>query len=531
MTENAGAGQSHRPRPPTIALALAAAVVALELATLTSAYSYDGVAFAGYVARALGLGHYDSLYQSAHLLYGPLCYVWAVATGGASGWPLHLRLQVLNALLDGSAVAALYLVLQRVTSAGAALGSAIAVALSYSFWHYGSDLEVYILAAFTLALSLPPALRLVAEPGPRRGLVAGAWAGLAALGHLAHVVFGIATVVALLSRRREGRWRAAASFVAAAAAVTLTAFTAVLLGPLRSVRGAALRDFLYSYARPGEAGHHLHADLGSLGADAAAALRALLGVGPTPLALRLALVAGLATVVAAAVLHRESDEPRRVALRLAVAWQVAHLVFFSFWEPGNSEFWVAALVPGSLVLALGLDRLGARLGSVAFALPAVLLAITNYPLIAAERSPARNQPLSIVRALGDATPSDALIVVSGLEPWRELKIYVPYFAARRILILDLMLGPPGAGDPLGPLTARLAAESGPVYALSESVDRGDTRRRLEHAHGLAAGSLDTLLERGRAEPVGTLAAGMVLYRITSMNALTEKTAWPGPAGP
>ena len=58
-------------RPGAVAAFLFVGLALVYLGTLTSAWVHDGLAYSGYVIVAL-LGRHDLLFQTNHLLYGPI---------------------------------------------------------------------------------------------------------------------------------------------------------------------------------------------------------------------------------------------------------------------------------------------------------------------------------------------------------------------------------------------------------------------------------------------------------------------------
>ncbi|MDQ3823800.1 MAG: DUF2723 domain-containing protein, partial [Actinomycetota bacterium] len=116
---------------------------------------------------------------------------------GLTSDPL-VALQLLDALLAGAAVGALWLLLRRVglERTGAAVGAGTA-AFSYAFWRNAVDAEVYALSALALVGCLAAAWSAARAPSARTFGILGAANGIAILAHVTNVLFAIVAGAAL----------------------------------------------------------------------------------------------------------------------------------------------------------------------------------------------------------------------------------------------------------------------------------------------------------------------------------------------
>lgn len=487
------------------------------LGTLTSRFAYDGVAYCSHVLVALTGGGLSELFQANHLLFSPLAAAMGWLTGGAGAeLALHVRLQVLQALLGGATLGLLYAVLRRHAPWPVAFGVVASVGTTYAYWHFATDVEVYTLAALLVAVALAAALRAVAAPDPGRLALAGAAAGLAALGHMAHGMFGIATVLVLVAWAPRGRRVAAvAAFCAGAGAVLTVGFLPLLAGPWAVVPFGEARSFLLGYARPESVGQYLAPPWQRLPQHLETAARAVAAESPVwfPPVLAVGLV-GLAVVGLAVAARR--DTKARAPVVLAVAWLVAHAVFFLSWDH-NEKYWIAAMIPAALLAAAVLGAVLRRAAASVQALPALLVAAVlvavNGPVIRREMAPEHNRFLVLAREVRSATGPEDTLLVSGMAPWLELKVYLPYFAERRTVVLDFALASGRTAE-----LERLMAAAGTgavsgVYALDELVERPLVRQALSARYGMPAGEVDRLLAAACPLPDRVLGEGSRLYRI------------------
>jgi hypothetical protein len=487
------------------------------LGTLTAAYGFDGVAYCSFVEVALHGRGLEHLFQANHLLHGPLAYLFALATGGlASEVGVHVRLQVMDALLGAATIAGLFLLLQRLAGGATALAASMCVAFTYSFWHFSTDVEVYILAALLLLFALDRALKAVEGRTVAAAAMAGGAAGLAALGHIAHGFFALVTVVVLVHATPRGqKVRSGLAFGGGFSAVLVLGFAPLLVGPFSRVPSDHRLDFLLGYARPDALGIHLGTPWERIGPNLSAFLQAIFAQPSRGFWLPVVLI-GATVLALAGLAWRRAGASSRYVLALALGWCLIHLVFFLMWDP-NSKYWIAGMVPGAVVLSLAMEELGARTKRVhqlviLVVLPLGLLA-SNLPRILAEADPLRNLHLQVARAISEVTPNDAVIMLSGLAPHVELKVYVPYFGRRRTLVLDFYLRGAELDRGLTRLGRGGAAADRPFFALSELVDKQETQRALETRHGQEPGALTSALRRERFRPMAQIPGSLVLYRL------------------
>src|SRR4051812_10604915 len=199
----------------------------LYLLTLAANHSEaeDGIRYAVDVRS----GDSHALSNSAHLAYNWLNYgVWHLLRAlGYDGGPLH-AMQVLNAVLGGIGVALLWYTL---TTAGAgrvatAAGCAL-LALSFGYWFYSAESEVYLLSTVCLIACLGLAWRVATRPTLVAFAGLGAANGLAVLAHNTNVLFAVVAVVAAILGHRRARKaviRSLATYAATAGLVVTAAY-------------------------------------------------------------------------------------------------------------------------------------------------------------------------------------------------------------------------------------------------------------------------------------------------------------------
>ena len=111
--------------------------------------------------------------------------------------------------------------------------------------------------------------------------------------------------------------------------------------------------------------------------------------------------------------------------------------------------------------------------------------------------------------LGTLVIVPAAILLSGLEPQRQLRLYLPFFGARRVVSLKGYLR---QSSSLERLAEDVDQASAPIYALSELIEEESIRRSLEERSGLAPGSLEPVLARDRFRKL-EVTGDQVLYQL------------------
>lgn len=348
----------------------------------------DGI---GYMTQVRS-GDAARIFNPYHAAFNWLAWsAWRVARlAGYGGGPIA-PVQVMNSLLGAATLAALWWLARRT---GASLLSAATacglVGVSFGFWIYATDVELYTLLVFFLVLTMAAAWRAAMQPSSPAFALAGVANGFAVLGHNTSVLF-LFVALAAVWLAREGRPpRALASWLAAylagGVAVILPVYAlAVPVVGLDSRR--EYYDWLTAYAQSGEYGRW---SAGTAPKVAIGASRAVVGghfmlavprvrefleqhfpeksirkeafiVRDVAPAYALALagvaavaVAGLAALAAGWLRRPALTREQRALAVLAVAWLVPSAVFFAWWQPENSKFWIAPWVPLALLLALPL---------------------------------------------------------------------------------------------------------------------------------------------------------------------------------
>jgi hypothetical protein len=116
-------------------------------------------------------------------------------------------MRIAHALLAGATVALLYAaVLELTQSPRIAVGSGLALWLSYGFWHYQSDPDIYSAGYAAVALLMLLYIRYLRVPGTGRAIMLGLGAALAILMHQLNIELAGLIGLSLLVYR-PARWK------------------------------------------------------------------------------------------------------------------------------------------------------------------------------------------------------------------------------------------------------------------------------------------------------------------------------------
>jgi hypothetical protein len=513
-----------------MAPALIAAFALVCLGFPSYDYYFDGLTFAMAVEGVAGGGNPAWLLHPHHLLYSPAAYA-AYRLAGALGLGVRawLVMQWLSTLCAVAGLALFHRILLDLgVTRPARLAGIVMLGASFGWWRFATQGDTTLPSTVLLIVLLSETLR----PGTRAvrlGLVQAA----AILLHQAAVVFLPGACWGLWTRTRpKDRKREVAVLLGTTGAVSAAAYLAAGFGVLRVRSPDGLLAWMSGYfgadPRTGYAPEYAGWAAANLGASARGWWECWFGAWPGPAGpaswgwhaaagICAAAILALAVRAARRAFRADGAPDRRLAGEVLLVWLAAHAAFFTWWKPGHTRFWVLALPGWALLAVLGAEagrRRGALRPILAWVPAIVLVVLVGTGPFRRESSPACNPYLPVAAAAAEATPPDATIVISGVGEWAALKAYLPYFAGRRMLILDWQFADKAVPrtQALAALKARLGdmAARGRLYILSEALDpRLEGHFRTCHGVGLSA--IASALPRQRA--VTEVAPGLSLSRV------------------
>ncbi len=493
---------------------------ALYLALPTAHHSYDAVAYSLAIDHAVINGSIDRLFHQYHVLYNAIGFVLHTATGWLGFHPI-MTFQALNAICGATLLTLLAGMLHsRTGNRWVAVGGALALGGSASFWYYSTNAEPYVPAALALfgSLALLPLEPDVSRPRVR--LVASALLfALAVDLHLSVAVLGPlwAAFLVLAHRRSGGLWRGSAFLALASAVSVLPYLFRWMIVDRVSALGGIRAMWLHAVAPQGKS---VQLYFLTQKYNPFVEFKALVeAMAPQPPALAVLPIAcsAMATIGAWWAWRR-----RDWTTLLCFASFVALLLFFSSYNLASEKFTV--FLAAFLVCAafLGLGELIRRQPRSELVAPlsaglALLLGVSSLHGYILPRANEETNP-SMVKALAvreTTRPEDAVMIV-GAGSEVMLKVYVPYFAARELIILDFLFD--SDARPTDHSVARVReriggvlARGGTLWVVSDIVDHGADFASFTERTRVTAEDVERALTGLAPGPPKRLAENLVLY--------------------
>lgn len=500
---------------------------ALYLATRTTYNTFDAVSYANQIAH-LYVNTRDPhwLFHPHHLLFNATGYVlWRIARSiGYIGGPLVV-LDIFNGVVAALGVTLFYLTLRRLMQRSNWLPAIVAagLGLSFGYWVCATDARVnaasttLLLGSFAILCVNFERMRL------RHAMAAGLVAGLAVLYHESAGLFLLVGLTAMgVMPSRAPRAKLAAYFTVGWAAVVVIAYAVVGVFVLHLHSLSAFHAWSTEYADLGwwwsfNVVHNLRPHIYALRHAAFVEPPGKTGTfhlaADTPTGL-LALyfstligwfVAVYYFIVALPLLWRTHYRP---ILIISVVWTVVYGAFFTVWQPRYFVFWVPALVPISLILALTLayyrsQRAGLWVNWLAGIWVAMFATVNVMSSIGPHTQPMSSPFQRIAREYKQHTNPGDIVLVSGAGDLSQLEVDIPYFADRDTYSIHSTLT--HAHDNPGLAISRLRGEIRSTMASGHNVYIADDLYHLgqygdvvedieEHHHGVTPADLSTLFE-------------------------------------
>lgn len=487
------------------------AIALLYFSFLPVNYSFDGTVFSHFLRYALLKGDWLAVTQIHHLLYFPLNYMIYRALEALCSYHVleFFHLQLFSLFFGILTLAAIERMLKRLNLALLLRLLAVAiVAFSFNFWLYAVDAEVNVPGLFFIVAGL--AILVFLKAGTRTLVGAALCFALAAGFHLTNVLIAASAFFFLLWQRRP--WRHFIQFYFAYAAFLVLPYALYAVLSKKPVFLTLANVFFAPDTYSGYRSTLFMPLTGSTVATSFASIKHALVADSRPWSWLVFAV----LLVLLGLAWKQRNDAENKAFRMAMLfWFIPFFVFFTFWNSAIVEFKIHAIVPLLLIAVSALAKLRPTVaGALASALAAGLLLINFYSGILPLNDSGRNTDHQVALAIGEATPKNAQILITGnFEGYGYGKIYLPYFALREVLILDWMLG---RGQSLEAIRGRLrqtAAAGRPLYALGEIAEKDRSMRSLLNFHRIPEKESRNFYATTRFIKVADLPGGHRLYRL------------------
>jgi hypothetical protein len=520
-------------RPPNWDLLASTSLFAVALlaylAFPTAHYSYDAVASGILLYQWIGSGDAGPLFHRYHVLYLPSAAGAEIVLRwlGLELDPLTL-LQLLNAPFAAGAVALFYRVARAMGIDGLpSMMLTILLGGGFGYWYFATNGESYPISIFFLLLAFLSAARQRSGASWIGSCVPGVWLGLAAGFHGTCLLALPGLVVLAWPRRgdRPGTRRVAATVLAAGLVLAAPYVLRYLLIRHASVPSGPSADVA---ALAHEEGWSVRPRLivQWLSLSRSMAPKDWPSVPPSHPGLAGAVSLGLlATTLLPLVLLLGVDRARRQPALAVAVWFAACFVFFSMYFATSPKFASYQWIPLLLLVGMALQQLAQRpsLRPAGMAFLATLVGATlccSFDLVRRQTDPESNPHLARARAIARLTKPDDLVVHLGRGENQYQKVYTPYFAVRRSLVLERLFDPARAtaAQSMQALEDRLAAAAagpGRIVVLSDAVEPGASSREFEKAYGISEGAIARLFASHRPQLLAEDPAAGRLYVLTA----------------
>jgi hypothetical protein len=512
---------------------LACAVLGgLYFYTRTEVHTFDALSYTwGVEDKPLGL-----LFHPHHLLYGPvgwLAYKGALALGYAGH--ADVPVQVVNAVAGAAGVFFLWRFGARWTGRPtAALGASLATGLSYAYWVYASEVEVYTLATAFLSLALWKLIKLDERPRATTAMSLGLAHAGAILFHQTNVLFGLAMASFLLSRPRLRRWTIILPYGAAVVLPIAAAYGYVAYAS-NFPDWTAFYSWLTDYARTGQWGRFLsieHFPALRSGLLTSVSTRSWLATS-----FFLLTIGG----IVAGSYQAWRNPVRRPWHVFASVWSISYLFFFWWWEPWNIEFWIALLPLWNLWIisawppiingAAGRSRSVPDQRSATMAIyallpfvAAVLMFWAHFESIEEMGDASADYYRQVTDALAQVAQPEELVVSRG----NVLDLYIPFYAGHPLILSMRLLEQQYGGDRdqlMDELVGRLdwATVTGQPFLIDQFI-LDEAREPVRNPFGLLTEEIGRIRDRYVLEPLAFRGEQPLFYGTPRFNDVS-RTAW------
>jgi hypothetical protein len=490
-----------------------ASAFGIYVAFLTTHHSFDAVAGGVLLLQWIANGAARHLFHPYHILYLPLAVAAdsLLSRVGLVVDPLTL-LQLINTLFAAGAVALFYRIARRLGLGNVTALPLVALfGLGHCSWYYASNAEPYPVSIFFLLLAFLSALRLPPEASLARVVRPGLWLGLAAGFHITCALAAPALALAVWTGAREKRLQRSVALLATAGLVAVAPYAFVyayhdrtdpvsgLLAELRATADPGYRDTVWWSIEP----TNLVREWRGLG-EAMAPIAQEDAPAKIP-ALSRALQIGLLTLALLPLSLAFTRRERSGTTWMLATWFLATFVFFSTYNVASEKFAAYQWAPLLLLIGVALRALErTRLAHRALCALTLLLAVgttvASLDVVRRQTDPSTNPHLRRAQAIARNTGKDDLVIHLGRGENTYQKVYTPYFAVRRSLVLDFCFNKTrqSSAETLGMLAGRIAEQlelGRRVFILGDAAEETASRREFERIHELAPGTLARFFAR------------------------------------
>ncbi|MDQ1350631.1 MAG: hypothetical protein QG657_933 [Acidobacteriota bacterium] len=479
----------------------------IYFAFLPVSYDFDGTVFSQYLRYALVKNDLSISHQPQHPLYIPVNYLLYSQLSKTIGYNVleYFHLQLFSLCFGLLTLWVTYQIIKQITGPGQRFlqiaGMALA-AFAYGPWYYSVEAEVHMAGLFFVAAGM---YLLFFKPGDPDKLIRAVGAAvcfvMAAGFHLTNgLIAASVLLIFILEKKSIGKIVRFFALYGAFFLLTLSIFALASKINLPDFYKNQLQgnDILAGHKISYWTGLSINSVWGSL---KSVANGILVPASPTLTILSFLLLASGAVLIIYAGL-----KSKNMCYYKLGAWMLPYFIFFTFWDHRNLEFKLNVVLPfiilftASAAFFIGRMQKKIRVSLAGAGILILILSIFiinfNYYVKPANNLE-NNRNYQAAATIEKVTPPQAIIVIAGCGSDLSIhnKIYISYFAGRKVFILDWMLG---KGLTLDDIRARLEQEQSkgiPVYFFSDALREGPALQQLLKNHHMEAVDYHRFLEK------------------------------------
>jgi hypothetical protein len=500
-------------------------IALIYLGSRSQAYNFDGTVFALYLRYSAAGGDIIRVVHPHHLIYQPLAHLFYRLLEAFSYEPVTIfALELLSTLFGISGLILFYLLLKELGHPPMIrFFTFLALAFSFGYFLFSLEAEVYTLSSFFLIATFLSIILTLRKKSNALSFNAGLFFGIGVLAHITNFLFLPACLFLLKKNKRRLSY-----FLGASALIPLISYGIVLI-----LKGFPNLDAGLSWFLGAAADRAPGTSLIRWSASPVNFLISLKSLGKAlvtadcypadPLSLPFIITRYIVLTIAGLLFFLSLKQIRKKdeAITASLIWFLSYFIFFSFWDVGGIEFFVAMLPPFFLILASGGSELirtfGSRKAIGVYFLFIALILIINLTCGIRPRSEAENN-LNYQKALfiKEHTEKEDVVMIIGYpgEGFNYGKIYIPYFAERETIILDWLTGQGKEGlHPVERAIREKLTAGKRVVLLSEVTLDCPARRAFLKSHRMDYSLFDDFIHRFILLPQAVFSPDFKLIRL------------------
>jgi len=455
---------------------------------LPTSYDFDGTVFSQTLRNVLIKGGLGEVIQAHHPLYYPLAFFIYKALQITAGYNVleYFHLQLFSLFFGLFTLIYCYKIVKKaVEPAAFQYFGIILIAFSYGFWYYSVEAEVHIAALFFVTAGFYYTFFKYDTPLKFHQVVLSALCfSLAAGFHLTNGLIAVSVcLIFIIEKRTFARiFQFLSFYFLFFFTITSIFFIFHKANPVDLFKNQLFgKDLLTGYYMNYWSDFSLTTLWQSLKAVAGGIL-----CPATKLTSILSIIFffSLLVVIFTAWFKRRGE---KIYYRLFL-WLLPYFLFFSLWDTKKIEFKLNIVLPVIILFIVSIARLSR--GKLTCVLTLILMSLApvmNYRfVISAASDVQKNRKYLVARTVGQVAQPDSIIVIAGVGSVvsRFSKIYLPYFAHRKVYILDWVLG---RKTPFADIYSQIRLQRSrgtPILFFSEITYLSKTLKALLENHGI-----------------------------------------------